>query len=216
MKKVKSEKGLLSLEACISVTIFMFFMLFLYSFFGIFEARNEMAHVLLSTANSMSLDTYENEKLQNSGNIASLISSVYNTANPSENGFTSSELWNEVKKSDVEGTWNGTIYATQTDPNSSITDVDEYGKQANISTMFTETIKERFVAYLAGGDLAEANNILEKYHIQGGIDGLDFSGSHIKSGKLYISVKYTIEYEFNVFDLGKLEMEQSVCSKLWM
>lgn len=215
MKKLKSEKALLSLEACISVTIFMFFMLFLYSFFGVFEARNEMAHVLLSTANSMSLDTYENEKLQNSGDISSLISGIYNNVNSSGNGFTSSNLWNEVKKEDVEGTWDGTIYATQTDPNSNVTALDEYGKQANISTLFTETIKERFVAYLANGDINAANEILEKYHIQGGIDGLDFSGSHIKSGKLYISIRYTIEYEFNVFDLGKLEMEQSVCSKLW-
>lgn len=60
------EQGLLSLEASIVVTIFIFLVLFLQSFFVIFEARNEMAHVTLATCNSLALDVYENEQLTHS------------------------------------------------------------------------------------------------------------------------------------------------------
>lgn len=215
MKRVKSEKGLLSLEASICLTIFIFLMLYLYSFFVVFEARNEMAHVLLATNNSMTLDIYENDKMGNSGKISAILYEIYGNINPNEDGFVSTEQWNQILSSDVDGVWNGTIYVEQTHADSDVTEEDDYGKQAQISSVLTNVIKERFVAYLAGGDLGEANRILEKYHIVGGIDGLDFSGTHIKSGKLYLSIRYTIEYEFNMFGLGELEMEQSCCSKLW-
>lgn len=215
MSRITSEKGLLSLEASISVTIFIFYMLFLYSFFVVFEARNEIAHVLLATTDSMSLDVYENEKLGNSGSMASVLYQFYGYVEPNEEGFVSSEQWNKVLKDDVEGVWNGTIYAMQTTENPAITEEDDYGKKAQISSVFSDTLRERFVAYLSGGDEEEANDILERYHIVGGINGLDFSNSHIASGKIYVSVRYTIEYEYNLFGLGQLELEQSSCSKIW-
>ncbi len=51
--------------------------------------------------------------------------------------------------------------------------------------------------------------------MKGGVDGLDFSGSRVEDGKLYLSVRYTLEYEFRVFDGGEAQFEQSVCSRLW-
>lgn len=189
MRKYKSQRGSMSLEASIAVTMFIFFMLFLYSFFVVFEARNEMAHVLLATTNSMSLDPLQTEKLDGTDDLSSIIYKVYSYISHEDNGFIDDTSWanGDVKASDIslEAIW------------------------------FKHLIKERFVAYLAGGDEEEANAILERYHIEGGLDGLDFSGSYIDSGNLYISVKYTIEYEFNMFNLGKLDMEQSACSKLW-
>lgn len=189
MRKYKSQRGSMSLEASIAVTMFIFFMLFLYSFFVVFEARNEMAHVLLATTNSMSLDPLQTEKLDGTDDLSSIIYKVYSYISHEDNGFIDDTNWanGDVKASDIslEAIW------------------------------FKHLIKERFVAYLAGGDEEEANAILERYHIEGGLDGLDFSGSYIDSGNLYISVKYTIEYEFNMFNLGKLDMEQSACSKLW-
>lgn len=185
MKNNKSQRGSLSLEASIAVTIFIFFMLFLYSFFIVFEARNEMAHVLLSTTNSMALDTLQSEKLDGSDDLTSIIYEIYSYVSEEDEGFVEDSNWGKV---DVK---------------------------ASESSTFKELIKERVVAYLAGGSETEANAILERYHIMGGLDGLDFSNSYISSGNLHISVKYTIEYEYNMFDLGKLEMEQSACSKLW-
>ncbi len=214
MKSKNSESGLLSLEASISLTIFMFFMLFLYSFFIVFEARNEIAHVVLASTNSLALDTYENEAMGKSGTISQILSEIYHYGSPNESGFVDSNLWNEIKVWEHEGRWNGTIYAKQPD-DSNVTDVDDYGKSAAISATFDKAIKERFVAYLSGGSTSEADKILKRYHVVNGINGLDFSGSHISSGKIYLSVKYKLEYEYNAFGLGTLEMEQSACSKTW-
>lgn len=188
-REFKTERGVLSLEASIAVTIFIFFMLFLYSFFIVFEARNEMAHVLLATTNSMSLDPLQTEKLDGTDDLSSIIYKVYSLISHEDNGFIDDTSW------------------ANEDVNASTISLN--------SIRFKQLIKERFVAYLAGGDEEEANKILERYHIVNGLDGLDFSGSYIDSGNLYISVKYTIKYEFNMFNLGMLDMEQSACSKLW-
>lgn len=190
-KKIKSEKGLLSLEACIAVTIFIFLMLFLYSFFVVFEVRNEMGHVTLATANSMSLDAYENDTLGESDTIGQIFYNVYGQATNSQNDFTDFRKWYDD--------------STVTDENGNVT----------LSAEFADVVKARFIAYLTSGDADKAEEILKRYHVVNGVDGLDFSGSHISDGKLYLSVKYEIEYEFNVFNLGSNKFEHKVCSKLW-
>lgn len=190
-KKIKNEKGLLSLEACIAVTIFIFLMLFLYSFFVVFEVRNEMGHVTLATANSMSLDAYENDTLGESDTIGQIFYNVYGQATNSQNDFTDFRKW-----------YDG---STVTDENGNVT----------LSAEFAGVVKARFIAYLTSGDADKAEEILKRYHVVNGVDGLDFSGSHISDGKLYLSVKYEIEYEFNVFNLGSNKFEHKACSKLW-
>ena len=97
MRKIKSEKGLLSLEACIAVTIFIFMMLFLYSFFVVFEVRNEMGHVTLATANCLSLDEYENDALGSSNTIGQIFYNVYGQATNSQNDFTDFRKWYEFR-----------------------------------------------------------------------------------------------------------------------
>lgn len=212
MRKIKKENGLLSLEASIVVTIFLFLMLFLYSFFVVFEARNQMAHALLATTNSLSLDAYENEKMGNSNNLTELLFGIYKIANSNDDGFVSYELWHRVEKKDVDGIWNETIYI----PNSGQEIVaDEFGSIAAVSSTLESVIKERFIAYLGGGSEEKTNQILERYHIVGGINGVDFTGSYIESGKLYIKITYTLEYEFDFGGLGTIQMEQSACSKIW-
>ena len=214
MRKLKNENGLLSLEASIVVTIFIFLMLYMYSFFVVFEARNEMAHVLLASTNSLSLDTYQTEKIENSGTMSQMVSGIFDVVANEDNPFISHEKWYMMKDSQVNVTeWNGTIYVDGTD--SSNLEADDYGNAATTSGLLGNAIKERFIAYLGAGDEDVAKAKLERYHIVGGINGLDFSGSKISSGKLYVVVRYTIEYEFNMFGLGTLDMQQSACSRLW-
>lgn len=190
-KKVKSEKGLLSLEACIAVTIFIFMMLFLYSFFVVFEVRNEMGHVTLATANSMSLDAYENDGLGASDTIGQIFYNLYGQVTNSQNDFTDFRKWYD---------------------DSTVTDADG---NVTLSAEFTDVVKTRFIAYLTSGDADKADEILERYHVVDGVDGLDFSDSYVSDGKLYLSVKYEIEYEFNVFNFGNNKFEHKACSKLW-
>ena len=190
-KRQYREKGLLSLEACIALTIFMFLMLFMYSFFVVFEARNEMAHVLLSTADILALDAYENAGLGDSGTIGQVIYTLYGMATNGHSDFTDYRSWHKAA-----------------------TAKDDSGNEV-ISGEFEDIIRTRFIAYLTGGDSSKAEQILERYHVKGGVGGLDFSLSRVKDGKLYLVVKYTLEYEFQVFNGGQSEFEQSVCSKIW-
>lgn len=190
-KKRSGEKGLLSLEACITLPIFMFLMFFLYSFFVVFEARNEMAHVLLSTADSLSFDANENSGLGESGTVGQIIYGLYGSATNSNSDFTDYRTW--YKSTTVE---------------------DDQGDQT-IDGTFEDIVRIRFIAYLTGGDSRKAEEMLKRYHVKGGVDGLDFSGSRVEDGKLYLSVRYTLEYEFRVFNGGEAQFEQSVCSRLW-
>ena len=184
----KGERGLLSLEACISVTIFIFFMLFLYSFFVVFEARNMMAHTVLATTKSLSLDSYWSSKMLDTGSVtdfASFLSQLYGD----EAGFAKKEKWHELDEKKGE-------------------------------TFDTNIVKERFIAYLSGEEIGsgatpEADKLLKRYHVVNGVDGLDFSQSTVESGCVKVVVTYELEYEFDVFGLDPLKMQQSACSKLW-
>lgn len=195
MRKSRAdERGLLSLGACISVTIFIFLMLYMYSFFVVFEARNAIGHAVLATANSLSLDAYANnaegkyDKLENS--IKDFLNKIF-------------ELPSQATDFSDESKWYD---------DSTVTGADG---SVSASADFSNAIKRRFLAYLGGGDSKRADEVLRRYHIQNGVEGLDFSGSRVEGKNLYLTVRYTIEYEFQVFGLEGVRMEQSACSKLW-
>lgn len=59
----RKAEGVIAVEACLCLTLFMFFVLFLYSFFSIYEAQSKIQHTLLQAAQSMSLDALAIEKL---------------------------------------------------------------------------------------------------------------------------------------------------------
>lgn len=183
------EGGLLSLEASIAVTIFIFLMLFMYSFFVVFEARNTIGHAVLATANSLSLDAYINSEYGEADTIIKpIFNAMYGSAGSGSSGFVNSQPW-----------YNS---STQGD--------------GSLSADFESAIQTRFYAYLGGGSDAEAGEVLRRYHIQNGKEGLDFSNSYVDAdGNLHLSVQYTIKYEFQVFNLDALNMEQKACSKLW-
>lgn len=177
--KWSDTSGLLSLEASIALTMFLFLMLFIFSFLVIFEARNQMAHVMLTTADSLAIDAFANEAPQED-TLQEIMYGLYGSTTDSEGTYTDSSKW----------------YA---------------GDEAALQ----ETIKDRFVAYLAGGDTEEADKILRSLNIVDGLDGVDFSSSHVTDGELFLVIEYKIEYEFQVFGLDGLELRQSCCSKLW-
>lgn len=268
MRVWKKEKGLLSLEACIFVTVFLFVMLFAYSFFIVFEARNEFGHALLATTQSLSLDTYEHKNIAQTDNISSLIYRLYHLNPSTKTPFVTSVQWSRTLKGDE--TESGTIYAsglytgydwhedlksktviirtnkTESKKDTSSTavgagaaevaqdDKKNEGEQSGALAEDDETmssgggfrdtsytslgsaIEERFIAYLAGGDQTMAEKICKRYNVVNGLKGINFSKSYLtSSGDLHIVMEYKMEYEFNVFDLGKVSMRQSACSKIW-
>lgn len=218
MKRLKNQNGLLSLEASISLTMFIFLMLFLYSYFVVFEARNVMAQAALAATNSLSFDTYQTDKTHNDG-LAEVIASNWKSNSPF---YTTSE-WYENKDS-LSTKWNGNIYAPGSSAIANVNNEetkdedfsDEYGNFAYVSSEFEDVIKTRFFAYLTGSsDTDEINKYLEKYHIVGGMNGISFADSRIVDGDLYIVVTYKLDYEFDVMDLLNITFTQSACSKLW-
>ena len=66
-----------------------------------------------------------------------------------------------------------------------------------------------------GGDEEEADEMLTRMNVVNGLDGLDFSGSYVANNTLYIVLKYQLEYDFNIWDLGTVDVEQKTCSRLW-
>lgn len=171
--------GLLSLEASIALTIFILLMLLMTSFFVIYEARNEMAHVLLTTADSLALDPFANE-MQGEDTIQSILYDLYGSKADSSGTFTNATKW----------------YS---------------GDQATVE----KAVRDRFYAYLSGGNEEEAERILGNLNIVGGIDDLDFSACKVEGDKLYLEVRYQIEFEFKVFGFEGIQLRQSCCSKLW-
>lgn len=151
----------------------------MFSFLVVFEARNQMAHVLLTTADSLALDPFANEAPEDD-TLQEILYGLYGSSTDSEGVYTDSSKWYDGDTAELQ-----------------------------------ETIKARFVAYLAGGDTNEAEKVLHSLNIVNGLEGLDFSNSHVTDGKLFLDVRYKIEYEFQVFGLNSLELSQSCCSKLW-
>lgn len=189
-KKQTGERGLLSLEACISVTIFIFLMLFMYSFFILFEARNIMAHALLATTDSMAKDAYESSNDADRETVIGLLSSFYETNIPNGSDFSDRRDW--------------------------YTEASERDAGAEVQTGTEHDVfRTRFIAYLGNGDAGRAAKLVERLKIRGGLEGLDFSKTKVEGGALYGSVSYKIDYVFDVFSKDGLELEHTACSKIW-
>lgn len=95
MKKINS-RGIISLEACIVIPLFIFIMLWIYSFFIIFYTHNVISNALVQTSESLSLDPYATEGLNlSSGNeltdIYDIFTKAYNNMYKSE--FFDSNVW---------------------------------------------------------------------------------------------------------------------------
>lgn len=89
-------RGLLSLEASIALTIFIFLMLFMYSFLVVFEARNEIGHVLLTTADSLSLDSLATGTLGDDSSLQGILyNNLFSNHSESNGTFTDNTKWYE-------------------------------------------------------------------------------------------------------------------------
>lgn len=189
-EKRTGERGLLSLEACIAVTIFIFLMLFMYSFFILFEARNIMAHALLATTDSMAKDAYESSNEVDRTTVGGILGQIYETAFLDGSDFSDQRDW--------------------------YTEATERAPDAEVQTGAEHDVfRTRFIAYLGNGDIDRAERLVKRLKIQGGLEGLDFSKTKVDGGNLYGSVRYKVDYIFDVFDSDGLEMEHTACSKIW-
>lgn len=183
----QSKKGAITLEACVSVLSFLILMLLLSSLFVMFMAQNITSHVVLQTSQSLSLDVYSTEKLMvSSGSIGSI------------GEYLGQFISNMCGSAD-------------NNPNFVTNDKWFDDDSENIEP----TVKKRFIGYLTGGDEGKADEFLENLNVVDGLDGLDFSESYVSNDTLYIVLKYELQYDFNIWSVGTVEVEQKTCSKLW-
>ena len=57
-----AEEGVMALEACISLTLFLIAMMALYSLINMFTAQSMISHALQQTGQSIALENYKNSK----------------------------------------------------------------------------------------------------------------------------------------------------------
>ena len=69
--KMDKESGVISLEACILVPMFIMMLMFIYGFFVHFMGHNMMSHALMQSAKSLSLDGFSISAVSNMSNSSS-------------------------------------------------------------------------------------------------------------------------------------------------
>ena len=78
-----------------------------------------------------------------------------------------------------------------------------------------EIAKDRFVGYLTGGDEDAADEKLKHLGVEDGLDGITFT-LEIEDEMITVTISYELEYVFDFFGVGKIPMEQSITTRLWM
>lgn len=183
----EQQEGMIILEATISVSTFLLFVLMIYGLISVFLAQNLIGHALVESTQSLALDSYATDKLTDTPSVGAGIRSILELVTeiaPDDPAFSSRERWYDRKSGATQEDW-------------------------------VAAAKERFVGYLAGGDQSKANEMLLTLRVKDGLDGLDFSESNIIGSDVYIRVSYEVEYLFNPFDLAVFSTSQQACSRMW-
>ncbi len=193
----KNEKGVISLEACISVPFFVLILLFFYGLMVIFSGEQIIKHTLIQSAESLSLDPFATEKFEikslsdiiegdEDPEIKEIILALYGTVTGSGNNkyYSSGKKWYSDEK----------------------------------ETLLTETVRNRFLGYIAGSATnveEKADEILKEIGVQGGINGLDFSETTVVEGTLTIVITYKQEFVFNFHGLAAFDRRLSISVDMW-
>lgn len=186
----KREHGVISLEACIVLPIFIFVVMFFYGFIVFFSGHQVLSHSLIQSAESLSLDPYATERIEtdwaNSKDGKSLVQAMYASALTTQNKyFSSNDKW----------------YKSNDD-------------------LMIETVRNRFLGYLVGnGKTSEiesaADSKLKELGVQNGLSGLDFSETKIEGNILTVTIKYKQEFIFNFQGLAAFDRQQTISVTLW-
>lgn len=191
MEHIRNEKGVISLEACIVVPVFMLLMIFCYGFIVMFTGQNTLSHALVQTAESLALDSYALERM-NQGQLdddptvindipltGELLSWMYGQLFNSGNDFSSTSKWYKD---------NATVQAEA---------------------------KKRFIAFLSAGDEAKADAILEHAGITGGVDAIDFTECTVIDGVLTLKITFNQDFVYDFQGLASFERTLEIKTNMW-
>ena len=184
MNKHKNQKGSVTLETTLVLPFFIFMFLMIFGLFSIVSAQNKICHALVQSSKSMSLDAYYLERVSSASEDAT-------------------KFWGSLSDAvlDIVRLDNDKHFTARTDWYSD-------------STKGAPVAKDRFVGYIAGGDEAEADKILEKLGVIDGLDGITFK-TDISDDVMTVTINYTLQFVLDAFDMGQIPVEQSIKVKLW-
>lgn len=199
LKMIFNNRGAVSIEACIVLTLFIFFVLALYSFFAVFEVQGKVSSAIMQSAQSLSVDAYNIDRIYVDFDEEEHDEISFFATLVSDFGLQNSVI------NEFYATKNNNWYKTHS--------------KAKDNAELQRVIKERFIAYLTDeGTEAAAKELLKKLRVEGDIGGLDFGESEIdEDNNLIIRLKYKVNYVFDcpTINLQPIEFNQSTSSRLW-
>lgn len=214
----KKECGTVSLEACIALPIFIFILMFFYGLIVAFAGQQMMCHSLIQSAESLALDPYSAEKITLFFNTDDVGGAILNMLPTSGTGETMIQDSGDLFESIF-----GKIFASNSSKyfSSSVKWYDEDSHITNYPDDMIETVKNRFIGFIAGGGgndgaiVDRADSRLKELGVKDGLKGLDFSETKIEGDTLTITIKYKQEFIFNFQGVAAFDRKQSVCVNLW-
>lgn len=185
-RTVNREQGALLIETAIVLPIFILVIVFVYGIFNITNAQNQISHALIQSTQSLSMDKYTNEKINSLLNVEE-----------------SGGLWGGLDDAILE------ILRLGNDPyfSSTYTWYDGSGDSQDIA-------KKRFIGYLSNGDEEAADAKLKALGVIDGLSGITFE-VETTSQDVTVTIEYTLQFWVDIFDIGKIPLEQSITSRFW-
>jgi len=171
----KKEQGILTVEASIVLTLFLLFVLFLFSFARMYRAQNMISHATMQSADALALESYIREVAhdEDANEIVKLGNQLSGLTSLSEESFTS------LRAADIP-----------------------------------KLAKEKFAVAISSSD-ANADAILKKLGVKGGLSGVDFSVSKmdLNTNDVIVYANYTLELQFPVFGFSEINVTKAARAK---
>ncbi|MCR5587228.1 MAG: hypothetical protein K6F77_06830 [Lachnospiraceae bacterium] len=191
-KFINNEKGVMSIDAIISLTLFTFLVMFLIDIAVVYQAQNYVYHGMIQTSKEIAIFTYqvslvdefEVDDTGHTTNIAALVERIGNKFNIAA-----------LKKMKAQ------------------TDMREYwkkGEEADIINM----IKAMYPECIAGSN-EDADKWLKFYGLKDGMDSIDFKGSKKENQDIVICATFDVNLLFPVFGKDKITLKQSTRARSW-
>ena len=231
--KSKREKGALTVEACIALTIFLMVFVTILYIMRIVFAYGIMQHALNQTAKEFSTYSYYyavsgmadiNGQIQSStaAGVASFDENVSNIVNVYDSFNTLGGSVKEASENASNGDLSGTLSSLQSVSGNYENFKESAGAAGNtiksIANDPVAAIKSVGSVFLSGGNDA-ANTRLKNLRIVGGLEGVDFSASEFWSSgapnEIKLVVCYTIEPIFPFKIVDELNFVNTVTVRGW-
>ncbi len=185
------NRGSITLEATVSLTAFLFCIMFFLNFARVYMAQNIVAYGAMEASMQFSMD-YCKAAAYGSSNIGGFVAEIMGI-------FANGEDYHE----DAPELEAGDIFM-----------LNGGGSQSRIENYFAKSITGNMDE---GSFRANADECLMAVGIEHGMDGLDFSGTALlnSQNKIQVNIRYRVKLLVPFLGISEIEMEQKASNRLW-